>query len=81
MDAAGLLAEVLLPLFTSLPPSAQQQLLQYVVQHWQELKAQTAVVTALQDTYFVETGDQSLPIVCRCACFSHTIKWSVLFVR
>lgn len=66
IDAAGLLAEVLLPQFTALPASAQQQLLRYILEHWQELKPQAAVVAALQGTYFVETGDHLLPMTCPC---------------
>lgn len=56
LTPAALLASLLLPRFDALPAAAAQQLLEYVVTRWGELKDDGELLDALKKTPFVDTG-------------------------
>lgn len=61
LSEADLMARVLLPHFSQLVDTVQQQLLKRVLMQWATWKADAALVAALSDTPFVLTGDNSCP--------------------
>ena len=56
LSEADLIAQLLLPLWTTLPETVRSPTLACVQAHWRTLKAEPQLVTRLSDTAFVTTG-------------------------
>ena len=56
LSEAELIAQLLLPLWATLPDAVRSPTLAYVQSHWRTLKADQQLLSRLSDTAFVGTG-------------------------
>jgi hypothetical protein len=56
LSEADLIAQLLLPLWATLPDAVRSPTLAYIQANWRMLKAEQQLVSRLSDTAFVRTG-------------------------